>query len=47
MLGGPSLRLGIPQELDDEGKTLVDWRRGIVHCVLIQHLDNLSNHSHN
>ena len=27
--------------------TLVDWQRGIVHCVLIQHLENLSNHSSN
>ena len=26
----------------DEGKTQVDWERGIDHCVLIQHLLNLS-----
>ena len=30
--------------LDEVGKTLVDWQRGIVHCVLIQHLEHLSNH---
>ena len=57
MLGGPSLRLGIPierqnglaflQELDEVGMTQVDWQRGIVHCVLIQNLEYLSNHSYN
>ena len=26
------------QDLGQVGKTLVDWERGIVHCVLIQHL---------
>ena len=26
------------QELDGVGKTQVDWQRGNVHCVLIQHL---------
>ena len=35
------------QDLDEVGKTLVYWQRGIVHCVLIQHLENLSNHSCN
>ena len=35
------------QDLDEVGKTLVDWQRGIVHCVLVQHLENLSNHSCN
>ena len=25
-------------ELNDVGKTQVDWQRGNVHCVLIQHL---------
>ena len=35
------------QELDDVGKTLVDWQRGNVHCVLIQHLETLSNRSYN
>ena len=35
------------QDLDEVGKTLVDWQRGIVHCVLNQHLENLSNHSYN
>ena len=35
------------QDLDEEGRTLVDWQRGIVHCVLIQHLENISNHSCN
>ena len=51
MLGGPSLRLGIPIErpsippgMDEVGKTQVDWQRGNVHCVLIQHLENLLNH---
>ena len=29
------------------GVTLVDWERGIIHCVLIQHLKNHSNHSDN
>ena len=33
------------QDLDEVGKTLVDWQRGIVHCVLVQHLENLSNRS--
>ena len=47
-------RLGIPKERqtfrkDSENvrKTQVDWQRGNVHCVLIQHLENLSNHSYN
>ena len=35
------------QELDEVGKTQVDCQRGNVHCVLIQHLENLSNHSYN
>ena len=39
--------LAFRQDLDEVGKTLVDWQRGIVHCVLIQHLENLSNHSYN
>ena len=54
MLGGPSLWLGIPterltfhQELDEVGKTQVDWQRRNVHCVLTQHLENLLNHSCN
>ena len=43
--GGLALRLSIPQDglesLQDHDKvevTPVDWERGIVHCVLIQHL---------
>ena len=54
MLGGPSLRLGIPIErlsippgigwgVNDTGR-LVTWE---FHCVLIQHLENLLNHSYN
>ena len=35
------------QDREKVGLTLVDWERGIVHCVLIQHLENLSNHSDN
>ena len=30
-----------------DGVTLVDWERGIVHCTLIEHLLNLSKHSDN
>ena len=37
--------LAFNQELDEVGKTQVDWQRGNVHCVLIQHLENLSSHS--
>ena len=29
------------QELDEVGKTLVDWQRGNFHCELIQHPENL------
>ena len=29
--------VAILQELDEVGKTLVDWQRWIVHCVLTQH----------
>ena len=55
MLGGPFLRgsaflkngLAFLQELDEVGKTVVDWQRGNFHCVLIQHLENLLNHSCN
>ena len=32
--------LAFHQELDEVGKTLVDWQRGNVHCVLIQHPEN-------
>ena len=39
--------LAFHQELDEVGKTQVDWQRGNVHCVLIQHLENLSNRSYN
>ena len=35
------------QDHEKVGVTLVDWERVIVHCVLIQHLFNLSNHSYN
>ena len=34
--------LAFHQELDEVGKTQVDWQRVNVHCVLIQHLENLS-----
>ena len=43
----PENGLAFHQDLDEVGKTLVDWQRGIVHSVLIQHLENLINHSHN
>ena len=33
----PENGLAFHQELDEMGKTLVEWQRGIVHCVLIQH----------
>ena len=39
--------LAFHQELDEVGKTQVDWKRGNVHCVLIQHHENLLNHSYN
>ena len=32
--------LAFRQDHDKVGVTLVDWERGIVHCVLIQHLKN-------
>ena len=43
-LAFPENGLAFLQDFDEVGKTLVDWERGIVHCVLIQHLENLSNH---
>ena len=36
---------GFANLLDHEKVTLVDWERGIVHCVLTRHLKNLSSHS--
>ena len=39
--------LAFLQDLDDVGMTLVDWQRGNLHCELIQHPENLKNHSHN
>ena len=41
-LAFPENGLAFRQDLEKVGKTLVDWSRGIVHCVLFQH--NLSNH---
>ena len=38
--------LAFHQELDEVGKTQFDWQRWNVHCVLIQHLENLSNRSY-
>ena len=35
----PENGLAFHQELDKVGKTVVDWQRGKVHCVLIQHLE--------
>ena len=35
------------QEMDEVGMTLVDWQRGNFHCELIQHPENLLNHSCN
>ena len=46
-LAFPEKGLAFRQELDEVGKTLVDWQRGIVHCVLIQHLENLANRPYN
>ena len=43
----PQNGLAIPLDHDKVGVTQVDWERGMVHCVLIQHLKNLSNHSYN
>ena len=43
----PENGLAFRQDLEKVGKTLVDWQRAIVHCVLIQHLENLSSHSYN
>ena len=41
----PEKGLAFHQDFGMVGRTLVDWQRGIVHCVLIQHLENLSNRS--
>ena len=43
----PENVLAFHQDLDEVGVTLVDWERGMVHCVLIQRLKNFSNHSDN
>ena len=43
----PENGLAFQQGLDEVGKTHVDWQRGNVHCVLIQHLENLYNRSYN
>ena len=43
----PENGLAFHQDHDKVGVTQVDWERGIVHCVLIQHLENFSNHSEN
>ena len=43
----PENGLSFTQEMDEVGKTQVDKQRGNVHCVLIQHLENLSNRSCN
>ena len=34
----PENGLAFRQDFEKVGVTLVDWERGIVHCVLIQHL---------
>ena len=50
LVGGlafPENGLALRQDLAKVGKTLVDWERGIVYCVLIEHLQNLSIHSCN
>ena len=50
MLGGSAFQnngLAFLQELDEVGKTLVEWWRGNVHSGLIQHPENLLNHSYN
>ena len=39
--------LAFLQELDEVGMTLVDWQRGNFHCELIQHPENLLNHTIN
>ena len=44
----PQNGLAFRTDLEKVEVTPVDWERGIVHCVLIQHLKNLSkNHSYN
>ena len=43
----PENGLASLQDHDKVEVTLVDWERGIVHCVLIQLPENLSNHSYN
>ena len=43
----PENGLAFHQDRDEVGKTLVDWLRGNVNYVRIQHLENLSNRSYN
>ena len=43
----PENGLAFHQDLDDVGITLVDWQRGNFHYGLIQHPENLFNHSCN
>ena len=43
----PENGLVFRQDHDKVEVTLVDWERGMVHCVLIQHVENLLNHSYN
>ena len=50
LLCGAAIRKNVAtslQVLDEVGMTLVDWQLTNVHCVLIQHLGNLSNRSYN
>ena len=41
--------LAILLDLEEEEMevTLVDWERGIIHCVLTRHPENLLSHSYN
>ena len=49
LCGSTFLKNGLAflQELGEVGMTLVDWSRGNFHCELIQHPENLMNHSYN
>ena len=46
-LAFPENGLAFRQDREKVGVSLIDWERGIVHCVLIQQILKLSNHSDN
>ena len=39
--------LAVRQDLEKVGVTSVDWELQMVHCVMIEHLQNISNHPDN